>query len=513
MKTRVLLAFFIFFGGRFLGSQNINISQKANDNNLKNSTNIILSKTASDDENSRSMGMVLVFELNSDLIHRSIDQVSGDPMNWTTDTFSYTLLEKNELDKPNIGNKGSGSSISLNSEENSENNCKHIRIKLPQILSKSPSQIDSRYHYGYVFNEHRKNPIEPLNTLFVMEDFYTTNRSTRIWIDYNNNFDLTDDTLFQWKYPAQSLIIPFPDAHSSSQIRISKFPYYKFRQFSSMQDTAMQWMSNGRRFVGSRECLKAIRENILYGDFYTGIDTVKIGLQDVNLNGIVNDKGIDRIVISNQKNEEFSASLSQVLDKENYVVWMGKMFRVQPSIMANENISLQLTPSYSKKHANSLILDQKFPRFRFESIEKSKSKKSKSESNKKVLDSKGNKSNSKNQQRNSCRSVRKIKADSKLVYVWSAENESFVQDSAELHRFVRLHPDIQLIMLNFGGSSKYLSSYNNRYQIESIQGILTSKNVKKMKLQSMPQYFLLDKKNRIKFIGHSIYQLNGLNLN
>jgi hypothetical protein len=510
MITRVLLAFFMFLGGGFLGAQNVNVSKNTKDKNLKNSAKIILSKTSSDDENSRSMGMVLVFELKGDLIQRSLDQVSGDPMNWIADTFSYKLLQYKELDELNLGNKGSDRS---NTRILIENNCKFIRIKLPETHLKSTTKNESRFHYGYVFNEHRKNPIEPLNTVFVMEDFYTTNRSTRIWIDYNNNFDLTDDSVFQWKYPAQSLVIPFPESHSYSQIRIAKFPYYKFRQFSSMQDTAMQWMSNGRHFVGSRECLKAVRENIIYGDYYTGIDTVKIGLQDVNLNGFVNDYGIDRIVISNQKSEEFSASLSQVLGKENYVVWMGKMYRVEPSFVAGENSTIQLTPSYSKKHANSLILDQKFPRFRFESIEKPKSKKNKSKSNKVVSDSKGNKSTSKKPQKNSCRSVRKIKAESKLVYVWSAENESFIRDSAELHHFIRLHPDIQLIMLNFGGSSKYLSSYNNRYQIESIQGILTSKNVKKMKLQSMPQYFLLDKKNRIKFIGHSIYQLNGLNLN
>ena len=115
--------------------------------------------------------------------------------------------------------------------------------------------------------------------------------------------------------------------------------------------------------------------------------------------------------------------------------------------------------------------------------------------------------------RNKRRAIRKIKADSKLIYVWSAENELFMQDSAQLHQWSRLHPDVQLVMLNFGGSSKYLSSYNNRYSIQAIQGILTSKIVKKLKLQTMPQYFLLDKKNRIRYMGHSISKLNELNLN
>ncbi len=512
MRMRVLLLLFLFFGGSYLGAQIERSNKNMHDKNSKNAVTFQLSKTASDDENSRSMGMVLVFELSGDVIQRSLDQVSGDPMNWTADTFSYTLLQNSGLDKQNLGKKEWDKSIARFSGDNTQHNSKFIRIKFPETSQKSISKNDSRLHYGFVFNEHRKNPIEPLNTLFIIEDFYTTNRTTRIWLDYNNNFDLTDDTVFQWKYPAQAFTIPFPELQSSSKLRIAKFPYYKFRQFSSMQDTAMQWLSNGRTFVGSRECLKSVRENILYNEVYIGIDTIKIGLQDVNLNGTVSDIGIDRIVISNQNSTEFSASLSQVLNKENYVVWMGKMFQVQPSFDTRENISLQLTPSYSKKHANSLILEQKFPRFRFESIEKKKAK-FKSFNNQEVSNTTIVKPKKSKKQKNPCRSVRKIKASSKLVYVWSAENEQFINDSLELHHFARVHPEIQLIMLNFGGSSKYLSSYNNRYQIESIQGILTSKNVKKMKLQSMPQYFLLDKKNRIKFIGHSIYQLNGLNLN
>jgi len=515
MNTRVLSSIFLLFWGSFLGAQNSNNESITNQKSPKGSETILLSKTASDDENSRSMGMVMLFELKNDVVQRSLDQVSGDPLNWLMDTFSFQKLRidfKSNFANNRTENVENGMGNSKNPIYINHTASKFIRIKLPTNCNNLNSKMDACLHYGYLFNEHRNNAIEPLNTLFVIENFYSTNRSSRIWIDYNNNFDLTDDSVFRWKYPAQSLTIPFPQSNSSSQIRITKFPYYKFRQFSSMQDTAMKWLSNGRIFVGSRESLKAVRENIIYGEFYSGMDTVKVGLQDVNLNGDFSDFGIDRIVVSSQKSSEFSASLSQTLEKENYIVWMGRMYRVQPKYSITVGTQLQFLPSYSKKHAKSLLLDKKFPRFRFEIIEKPNFKNTSLNNSNKFKSEVANQKPPK-KQKNSCRSIRRIKADSKLVYIWSAENETFIEDSSNLHSFSRLHPDIQLIMLNFGGSSKYLSSYNNRYQIDAIQGILTSKNVKKMKLQTMPQFFLLNKKNRIKFMGHSVYQLNELNLN
>ncbi len=489
---------------------------------------VILNKSATDDENSRSMGLLLLFKLNGNVVQRSLDQVSGDPFNLVPDTLDLkvksTIEFSNQKQKNNTNRRKSGNS--LNNLGQTEYDSKFLRIILPNSTTNTNNVAGNKYYYGYLFNEHRGNDIEPLNTLFIIETTFVTNRPTKIWIDYNNNFDFTDEVFFEWKYPTENVKVPFPNQNSQSNILISKFPYYKFRQFSTMQDTAIKLLSNGRAFVGSKECLKVVRENIIYGDFTSHKDTVFVGIQDVNLNGRFTDKNIDRILVGSSKNDEFSASLAQPILEKNQLVWMGhlydvtipnvgaksKTFEKSTSVKSNNSNTITeqfnseteldsnaiteiiLSPSLAKKNDLSLLINQKFPRFRFEYL---------------VKKEKANNNKSKSQ-KNKCKSVRSIKSESKLIYVWSAENESFISDSLNLHRWARLNPNTQLIMLNFGGSTKYLSSYNNRYQIESIQGLLTSKNVKKMKLQSMPQYFLLDKKNRIKFIGHSIYQLNDL---
>jgi hypothetical protein len=58
-------------------------------------------------------------------------------------------------------------------------------------------------------------------------------------------------------------------------------------------------------------------------------------------------------------------------------------------------------------------------------------------------------------------------------------------------------------MLNHGGSGKYVGRYNKRFEINAIQGFCSSKITKKLKLQNMPQVFILDKSNRIVKIGKS----------
>jgi hypothetical protein len=462
-------------------------TQHVKNNSNEQSIKVALKNTATDDENSRSMGMLLLFKLNGNVVHKALDQVTGDAFDLVLDTIDFTTLNQELVIDEKTKKKGR---VVLKPS-------KFIRIGLP-LKSSDINRYDSetsQYYYGYLFNEHRSNQLEPLNTLILIEADYMNNRPAKIWIDYNNNFDFADEVSITWKYPAQNLRIPFPLKTSKSDIRISRFPYYKFRQFSSMQDTAMKVLSNGREFVGSRECLKIVRENIIFGEFVFQEDTVLVGIQDVNLNGDFQDSKVDRIVVGSAKNDEFSASLAQVISDENHLVWMGNLFDVE--ILKSIDLALKLTPSKLNKSDFSLVLNEKIPRFKFEYLDK-----------KKVKSKDSNKP-----RRNKRRAIRKIKADSKLIYVWSAENELFMQDSAQLHQWSRLHPDVQLVMLNFGGSSKYLSSYNNRYSIQAIQGFLTSKIVKKLKLQTMPQYFLLDKKNRIRYMGHSISKLNELNLN
>jgi hypothetical protein len=62
-------------------------------------------------------------------------------------------------------------------------------------------------------------------------------------------------------------------------------------------------------------------------------------------------------------------------------------------------------------------------------------------------------------------------------------------------------------MLNHGGSGKYVYRYNRRYDVNFIQGFCSPKVAKKLKLQSMPQSFVLDERQKIVKIGMNAHQI------
>jgi hypothetical protein len=61
-------------------------------------------------------------------------------------------------------------------------------------------------------------------------------------------------------------------------------------------------------------------------------------------------------------------------------------------------------------------------------------------------------------------------------------------------------------MLNHGGSGKYVYRYNKRYETNFFHGFCSPEIAKKLKLQSMPQSFLLDSRQNILKIGMSAVQ-------
>jgi hypothetical protein len=100
------------------------------------------------------------------------------------------------------------------------------------------------------------------------------------------------------------------------------------------------------------------------------------------------------------------------------------------------------------------------------------------------------------------RSIRTFKGKYTYIVVWNADNPNYINDSAELHDLSRNLPDsIQIVCLNHGGGGRYVYQYNKRYETQFIQGFCSSEVAETLKLQTMPQYFLIDPKQRLMSIN------------
>jgi hypothetical protein len=95
-----------------------------------------------------------------------------------------------------------------------------------------------------------------------------------------------------------------------------------------------------------------------------------------------------------------------------------------------------------------------------------------------------------------------------VLLVWNADDTMYLKDSSTYHAIARTLPDsVQMIMLNHGGSGRYVYGYNKRYETQMIHGFCSPLVTEKLKLQTMPQVFLLDPKQRLIDINMSPFEL------
>ncbi len=235
-------------------------------------------------------------------------------------------------------------------------------------------------------------------------------------------------------------------------------------------------------------------------------DTLYWALKDVNLNGNYNDLGVDVVMVSNNA-VEFNTANAWMLQKGGTVLdWLGQGWKVVRQV--DENLSghsnqhsgaplssnwlIWVEPIGNKavKNSRSLLVGDKIPNFKFCVIEGAY----------KVGKLKENPVHR--------RKIRKFKGKYTLLVVWNADDANFHKDSSALHAFTRNLPDsVQVIMLNHGGSGRYVYGYNRRFETKMIHGFCSPQVTELLKLQTMPQSFLLDPKQRLIDINVSPFEL------
>ena len=332
--------------------------------------------------------------------------------------------------------------------------------------------------YGYFFNNQISNSFSPHHSLFLIENPTQLHRKkSLVWIDRNQDFDFTNDVPDTLDMGKSNGIIPSAVGEKSLGIQFEPFPYQQFKQFAKMSDEAILLQQGNRTYVSSRFSLKETRWNLWYARTIYDDDTIDIGIKDVNCNGRYNDFGIDKVFIKSYSNSIFQGNNSVVLEKTTNLFWMGNSFELKVFDDLLEKV--ELTKVAPKSNDYCLSVGKKFPRFRFCVAEKPVHKKQ----------------------------VRRVKSEYLFVYVWSAENANFLADSAILHQIQRTIPsNFKILMLNHGGSGRYVYRYNKRYETNFLQGFCSPKIAKKLKLQSMPQSFLLDSRHNILKIGMNARQ-------
>jgi hypothetical protein len=389
-------------------------------------------------------------------------------------------------------------------------------------IRKFGSSVKGGLAYGFANHNHGIG-VFPNHTLILMERPQGMRyRKTRVWVDLNHNLDLTDDVV-QYYTPSSVAFsekkVPSPDAllrldtlGTGVKLQLGFFQAGELRSYQKLYADAVDLVKGNRVFCGVTASFRQRRLNVICGQMVHQQDTLYWALKDVNLNGLYNDLGVDVVMVSNNA-AEFNTANAWTLQKGGAILdWLGQGWKVIPQMNENPKrgssqhaevnqnaeggldaewlISVAPIGNKEVKNSRSLLVGDKIPNFKFCVIEGAY----------KVGKLKENPVHR--------RKIRKFKGKYTLLVVWNADDVNFHKDSAALHALTRNLPDsVQVIMLNHGGSGRYVYGYNRRFETQIIHGFCSPQVTELLKLQTMPQNFLIDPKQRLIDINVSPFEL------
>ena len=372
------------------------------------------------------------------------------------------------------------------------------------MVSKDSLTHGIKHAYGFVPHHHGIGLL-PTHTLILVDNPMNMRyRATRIWVDLNHNFDLSDDGPAQWYFPmklslpklnegdrvfSQSLIL-LDTMQNGMAVGFNQFMPGELRSVQKMYDDAIALVCGRREYLGCNVSFRQHRKAVWFGGEKANNsiqnDTLYWAVKDVNLNGLYNDIGIDKVIVGNNRGE-FSSSNAWDYRPGLIVDWLGQAQLIENVNQGKDGIwaiSYRKVKNVGIKGSRSLLIGEKLPKFKFCLIE-GKYQPGKLKENPVHR-----------------RSIQNFKGKYTYVVVWNADNPNYINDSAELHDLSRNLPDsIQIVCLNHGGGGRYVYQYNKRYETQFIQGFCSSEVAEKLKLQTMPQYFLIDPKQRLMSIN------------
>ena len=368
------------------------------------------------------------------------------------------------------------------------------------LVFKDSLTVGIKHAYGFVPHHHGVGLL-PTHTLILVDNPMNMRyRATRIWVDLNHNFDLTDDGPAQWYLPMK-LTLPrsnvgdriYSQTHilldttqNGMAVGFNQFMPGELRSVQKMYDDAIALVCGRREYLSCNVSFRQHRKAVWFGGEKANNsiqnDTLYWAVKDVNLNGLYNDIGIDKVIVGNNRGE-FSSSNAWDYRPGLIVDWLGQaqlIEKVQQGKNGIWEISHRKIKNVGIKGSRSLLIGEKLPKFKFCLIE-GKYQPGKLKENPVHR-----------------RSIRDFKGKYTYIVVWNADNPNYINDSAELHNLSRNLPDsVRIVCLNHGGGGRYVYQYNKRYETQFIQGFCSSEVAEKLKLQTMPQYFLIDPRQRL----------------
>ena len=334
---------------------------------------------------------------------------------------------------------------------------------------------DTSYAYVFFGGIDKRKELPGYSLMIIGNNQRLFNQNALIWIDKNHNLDLSDDgppDTFTSTQTEKDIVLKHPNIpFASYTVNISRFSFSYNSKYIGMLDDYYNENAGSKKFAGTLYSFKEQRINAIAGDYKFGNDSFRIGIKDVNCNGLYNDAGVDYILVGNYGQGILPDNSIPILEKEGKT-WFekdGKRYNILKIDPIGAYILIQNDADAKVK--NALVVGKKLKKFRFTTTDKEK----------KTI------------------SIKKYRKKPTYIYVWRFDQPGFSTDTAILRIIARDYGQrINLVTLNYGEKPKELKTFKRLNAINWNIGQSTKKINDQLFIEQFPYGLLTSKRLRIK---------------
>lgn len=333
------------------------------------------------------------------------------------------------------------------------------KIKYPDLTSSTDTAFSKFYYTG------ENDTALKDNILMLLAN--QKSRNPTIWVDSNNNLDLTDD--------GQPLLFSEENLDITITNSSNEDLSYTFRLIKPDSALKENIKTNIEKYITKGSPYRGFymnqRRNVKMGKFIFDQDSLSIGVKDWNVNGKFDDLGEDRILVGEyggKLNGTDQASGAIIIDSTNY--FQGNTNAFQITSIAEDGKSLTLEPTLNTNVENRISEGQTIPDFSFELL-----------NGKEV-------------------SISEFLTRDKLLYVniWANWCSGCHQEIEDLKEINSNYADrITILSLNYNEKSTTIKSFLNRYDVDWVNGYSTSEINQRLFVEGVPRNILIDGTGKI----------------
>lgn len=335
------------------------------------------------------------------------------------------------------------------------------------------------YAYGFLFFTGNPGPVNPGYVTILVGDYYA--RNPKLWVDANQNFDFTDDSMYTLPYyNERALEFSLYNAHNpraENKVVFTRTNLFGKLGFRTQMDNYYKFFYPDRKFIGLDYTYREQRYRCKSGVVRNGTDSFRLGLYDGNQNGLYNDKDSDRIVVINFNDTLFDVTnelFTTKIEKKGKTFFEKNGVAYEVIEMDEAGNVIRIKPAQSNELFGRIKKGRKIPAFNMTTY-------------------KGEK-----------KSIKRLNRHEVFMYFGSATDKNFEEDTAMLRQIAAVDScNIRVILFLYVGKSYEMRFFASRARPNYILALGHRDVSKKLGIRSLPQTLLIGKRRKVKEYGIS----------